>query len=55
RSLHSTHFGRLCPIETPEGTPIGLRKNLAIMSKISEEEMSEDKIKKLLEGSGLHE
>ncbi|MEK6891207.1 MAG: DNA-directed RNA polymerase subunit B'' [Nanoarchaeota archaeon] len=35
RTLHPTHFGRFCPIETPEGTEIGLRKNLAIMSKIS--------------------
>lgn len=35
RTLHPTHFGRLCPIETPEGTEIGLRKNLAIMSRVS--------------------
>ncbi len=35
RTLHPTHYGRFCPIETPEGTEIGLRKNLAIMSKIS--------------------
>lgn len=49
RALHPTHFGRLCPIETPEGTPIGLRKNLALLTRISEEEMSEDKIKKQLE------
>lgn len=35
RTLHPTHYGRLCPIETPEGTEIGLRKNLAILSKIS--------------------
>ena len=42
-----------CPIETPEGTPIGLRKNLAFMCAISQEEYSEDKIKKLLEGVGL--
>lgn len=42
-----------CPIETPEGTPIGLRKNLAMLTKISQEEMQEDKIKKLLESSGL--
>ena len=38
-----------CPIETPEGTPIGLRKNLAMLTKISEEEMTDDKIKKQLE------
>ncbi|HRZ85415.1 MAG TPA: DNA-directed RNA polymerase subunit B [Candidatus Paceibacterota bacterium] len=35
RTLHPTHFGRFCPVETPEGTEIGLRKNLAIMAKIS--------------------
>src|SRR3989344_2399521 len=53
RALHSTHFGRLCPIETPEGTPIGLRKNLAILCSITQEEHSEDKLKKMLEGYGL--
>ena len=53
RALHPTHWGRLCVIETPEGTPIGLRKNLAMLTKISEEEMSEDKIKKQLETCGL--
>lgn len=35
RALHPTHYGRFCPIETPEGTPIGLRKNLALLSRIS--------------------
>ncbi|RLE45132.1 DNA-directed RNA polymerase subunit B'' [Candidatus Woesearchaeota archaeon] len=35
RELHATHLGRLCPIETPEGTPIGLRKNLALFCTIS--------------------
>lgn len=35
RSLHCTHEGRLCPMETPEGTNIGLRKNLAMLSSIS--------------------
>ncbi|MEM3113360.1 MAG: DNA-directed RNA polymerase subunit B'' [Candidatus Pacearchaeota archaeon] len=35
RTLHPTHFGRFCPIETPEGTEIGLRKNLALMARIS--------------------
>ena len=53
RALHSTHFGRLCPIETPEGTPIGLRKNLAILCSITQEEYSEDKLKKMLESYGL--
>lgn len=35
RSLHATHVGRLCPSETPEGTNIGLRKNLALLSRPS--------------------
>ncbi len=35
RSLHPTHLGRLCPSETPEGTNIGLRKNLALLSRPS--------------------
>jgi len=36
RELHSTHLGRLCPIETPEGTNIGLRKNFALLTEVSE-------------------
>jgi len=55
RALHPTHFGRLCAIETPEGTSIGLRKNLALLSKITQEETQEDKIKKQLEALGLNE
>ncbi|MEA3378698.1 MAG: DNA-directed RNA polymerase subunit B'' [Nanoarchaeota archaeon] len=55
RELHCTHWGRLCPIETPEGTPIGLRKNLAMLCEISQEEVSEDKVKRLLEGLGLNQ
>lgn len=35
RELHATHFGRICPIETPEGTNIGLRKNMSLTSQIS--------------------
>ncbi len=38
RALHSTHLGRLCPIETPEGTNIGLRKNLALLAQITQEQ-----------------
>ncbi len=53
RALHPTHWGLLCPIETPEGTPIGLRKNLAFMASISEDEYQEEKLKKILEGIGV--
>ena len=51
RTLHPTHYGRFCPIETPEGTEIGLRKNLALLAKISTAvEMNEQFVlKKFLE------
>jgi len=52
RALHCTHLGRLCPVETPEGTPIGLRKNLAILSSISHEDLNEETIKKSLANLG---
>ena len=35
RMLHPTHFGRLCPSETPEGTNIGLKKNLSLLASVS--------------------
>ena len=35
RDVHSTHFGRICPIETPEGPNIGLISNLACYAKIN--------------------
>ncbi|PIN94742.1 DNA-directed RNA polymerase subunit B [Candidatus Pacearchaeota archaeon CG10_big_fil_rev_8_21_14_0_10_30_48] len=54
RTLHPTHYGRFCPIETPEGTEIGLRKNLALMAKISTRvSMDEDQIIKEIEKIGL--
>jgi len=52
RELHATHLGRLCPIETPEGTNIGLRKNLALLSTVSQES-NEDEIIKSLKNIGL--
>ncbi|MDP2673164.1 MAG: DNA-directed RNA polymerase subunit B [Nanoarchaeota archaeon] len=54
RTLHPTHYGRFCPIETPEGTEIGLRKNLAILSRVSTRtKMSEEEIIKILEQEKL--
>ena len=47
RGLHPTHIGRLCPVETPEGTNIGLRKNLSLLAEISGEAPEEDLIKSL--------
>lgn len=53
REIHSTHWGRLCPIETPEGTPIGLRKNIAMLARVTQEEVAEDKLKRSLESLGV--
>jgi DNA-directed RNA polymerase beta subunit len=50
RALHCTHLGRLCPIETPEGTNIGLRKNMAMLCSVShptDDKELLDKIKEL--------
>ena len=35
RQLHPTHWGRICPSQTPEGATIGLRKYLAIMAQVT--------------------
>ncbi len=49
RDLHSTHFGRICPSETPEGSNCGLVKNLALSAIISVSVPSEEIIEKLYE------
>ncbi len=36
RDVHLSHYGRLCPIETPEGSNIGLISSLALYSKLDE-------------------
>lgn len=36
RDVHYTHYGRLCPIETPEGPNIGLISSLCVYAKISD-------------------
>jgi len=56
RTLHPTHYGRFCPIETPEGTEIGLRKNLSILAKISTQvDLDEKEFKDILRQAGLEE
>jgi len=49
RDLHSTHFGRICPSETPEGSNCGLVKNLALSAIISVSVSSEEVVEKLYE------
>ena len=53
RALHCTHLGRLCPIETPEGTNIGLRKNLAMLCSISQQ-VNESEIIEQIKDLGLN-
>jgi len=54
RTLHPTQYGRFCAIETPEGTSIGLRKNLALMTKISTAvQMDEDVFVRKLNEAGM--
>ncbi|VEU76128.1 DNA-directed RNA polymerase subunit beta [Mycoplasmopsis columboralis] len=36
RDVHSTHYGRICPIETPEGPNIGLILNYATFAKVND-------------------
>jgi DNA-directed RNA polymerase subunit beta len=36
RDVHPTHYGRICPIETPEGPNIGLISSLATFARINQ-------------------
>lgn len=49
RDLHATHFGRICPTETPEGANCGLVKNIALSAMISVSAPAEDVIERLTE------
>ena len=53
RALHGTHWGKLCPIETPEGTSIGLRKNLAMLCEVSHEDTNKEHVLKTLKEIGM--
>lgn len=55
RELHATHFGRLCPVETPEGHSIGLRKNLALLASTTYEHGDNAKVVVKLKELGLEE
>jgi len=35
RDVHGTHWGRLCPVETPDGPNCGLSKNLSLMARVT--------------------
>ncbi|BDY13259.1 DNA-directed RNA polymerase subunit beta [Hydrogenimonas cancrithermarum] len=50
RDVHPTHYGRICPIETPEGQNIGLINTLASYSKVNDLGFIEAPYKKVNEG-----
>jgi DNA-directed RNA polymerase subunit beta len=50
RDVHYTHYGRLCPIETPEGPNIGLISSLCVYAKINDLGFIETPYRKVAEG-----
>ncbi len=50
RDVHTTHYGRICPIETPEGPNIGLITSLAIYARINEFGFIEAPYRKVVNG-----
>src|SRR5947209_8563200 len=53
RDVHPTHYGRICPIETPEGPNIGLISSLACYARINEYGFIESPYKKVENGRVL--
>ncbi len=50
RDVHYTHYGRLCPIETPEGPNIGLISSLSVFAKVNSMGFIETPYRKVSEG-----
>jgi DNA-directed RNA polymerase subunit beta len=53
RDVHSTHYGRICPIETPEGPNIGLISSLSCYARINDYGFIESPYKKVEQGRVL--
>ena len=53
RDVHYTHYGRMCPIETPEGPNIGLISYLATFAKINEYGFVEAPFRKIDKENGI--
>jgi DNA-directed RNA polymerase subunit beta len=53
RDVHASHYGRICPIETPEGPNIGLISSLATFARINEYGFIESPYKKVENGRVL--
>ena len=50
RDVHPTHYGRVCPIETPEGPNIGLINSLALFARTNEYGFIETPYRKVIDG-----
>ena len=50
RDVHPTHYGRICPIETPEGPNIGLINSLAVYARTNEYGFLETPYRKIVDG-----
>lgn len=50
RDVHPTHYGRMCPIETPEGQNIGLINSLATYARVNKYGFIETPYRKVVEG-----
>ena len=50
RDVHPTHYGRICPIETPEGPNIGLINSLATYARVNKYGFIESPYRKLIKG-----
>jgi len=55
RDVHPTHYGRICPIETPEGPNIGLINSLAAFARTNEYGFLETPFRKAKKGKVLNE
>ena len=55
RDVHRTHYGRICPIETPEGANIGLISSLASYSKVNPLGFIEAPYRKVIKGKVTHD
>jgi len=50
RDVHPTHYGRVCPIETPEGPNIGLINSLAIYAQTNDYGFLETPLRRIIDG-----
>jgi DNA-directed RNA polymerase subunit beta len=55
RDVHPTHYGRVCPIETPEGPNIGLINSLAVYARTNEYGFLETPYRKVVKGKATSE